>query len=133
MNWQTTEQMVEFRGELEQLSTQLPLGGGQYMKFMWNPLHKRPMSEFVAIDDIYLPFAATNFYTSERKTHVQYITKFEYQRRVKSKMYRDVDLGMPEDPEYSKSSQANDKIEGRKDLSYNEDGLRTIFEVYTIH
>ena len=131
MNWQTTEQMVEFRGELEQLSTQLPLGGGQYMKFMWNPLHRRPMSEFIAIDDIYLPFAATNFYTAERKTHVQYVTKFEYQRRVKSEMYRDVDLGMPEDPEYSKSSQANDKIEGRKDLSYNEDGLRTIFEVYT--
>jgi hypothetical protein len=131
MNWQTTEQMVEFRGELEQLSTQLPLGGGQYMKFMWNPLHRRPCAEFIAIDDVYLPFAATNFYTAERKTHVQYITKFEYQRRVKSGMYIDVDLGMPEDPEFSKSTQANDKIEGRKDLSYNEDGLRTIFEVYT--
>jgi hypothetical protein len=131
MNWQTTEQMVEFRGELEQLSTQLPLGGGQYMKFMWNPLHRRPCSEFIAIDDIYLPFAATNFYTAERKTHVQYITKFEYQRRVKSGMYIDVDLGMPEDPEFSKSTQANDKIEGRKDLSYNDDGLRTVYEVYT--
>ena len=131
MNWQTTEQMVEFRGELEQLSTQLPLGGGQYMKFMWNALHRRPCSEFIAIDDVYLPFAATNFYTAERKTHVQYVTKFEYQRRVKSGMYRDVDLGAPDDPEYSKSTQANDKIEGRKDLSYNEDGLRTIFEVYT--
>ena len=131
MNWQTTEQMVEFRGELEQLSTQLPLGGGQYMKFMWNPLHRRPCSEFIAIDDIYLPFAATNFYTAERKTHVQYITKFEYTRRVKSGMYIDVDLGIPDDPEFSKSTQANDKIEGRKDLSYNEDGLRTIFEVYT--
>jgi len=131
MNWQTTEQMVEFRGELEQLSTQLPLGGGQYMKFMWNPLHRRPCSEFIAIDDIYLPFAATNFYTAERKTHVQYITKFEYTRRVKSGMYIDVDLGIPDDPEFSKSTQANDKIEGRKDLSYNEDGLRTIYEVYT--
>ena len=131
MNWQTTQQMVEFRGELEQLSTQLPLGGGQYMKFMWNPLHRRPNSEFIAIDDIYLPFAATNFYTAERKTHVQYITKFEYTRRVKSGMYIDVDLGIPDDPEFSKSSQANDKIEGRKDLSYNEDGLRTIYEVYT--
>ena len=131
MNWQTTEQMVEFRGELEQLSTQLPLGGGQYMKFMWNSLHRRPCSEFIAIDDIYLPFAATNFYTAERKTHVQYITKFEYTRRVKSGMYIDVDLGMPDDPEFSKSTQANDKIEGRKDLSYNEDGLRTIYEVYT--
>jgi hypothetical protein len=52
----------------------------------------------------------------------------EYRKRVKSGMYRDVDIGMPEDPEFSKSSQANDKIEGRKDTSYNEDGLRTIFE-----
>ena len=131
MNWQLTEQMPEFRSELEQLSTQLPLGGGQYLKFMWSPLHRRPTSEFVPIDDVYLPFAATNFYTAERKTHVQYITKFEYQRRVKSGMYRDVDLGVPEDPEFSKASQANDKIEGRKDNSYNEDGLRTIFEIYT--
>ncbi len=131
MNWQLTEQMVEFRGELEQLSTQLPLGGGQYMKFMWNPLYKRPMAEFVPIDDIYLPFAATNFYTAERKTHVQYVTKFEYDRRVKRGMYIDVDLGMPTDPEYSRTTKANDKIEGRTDTSYNEDGLRTIFEVYT--
>jgi hypothetical protein len=131
MNWQLTEQMTEFRSELEQLSTQLPLGGGQYFKFMWSPQHRRPSSEFVPIDDVYLPFAATNFYTAERKTHVQYITKMEYGKRVKSGMYRDVDLGTPEEPEFSKASQANDKIEGRKDTSYNEDGLRTIFEIYT--
>ena len=131
MNWQTTEQMAEFRGELEQLSTQLPLGGGQYMKFMWNAQYKRPMSEFIPIDDIYLPFAATNFYTAERKTHVQYITEMEYDRRVKTGMYRDVDVGAPDDPEFSQSTKANDKIEGRNDTSYNEDGLRTIFEVYT--
>ena len=131
MNWQTTQQMPEFRSELEQLSTQLPLGGGQYMKVMWNNQHHRPMTEFISIDDIYLPFAATNFYAAERKTHVQYITKFEYGRRVKSGMYIDVDLGTPDDPEYSKASIANDKIEGRKETSYNEDGLRTVFEVYT--
>jgi len=131
MNWQTTKQMKEFRSELEQLSTQLPLGGGQYMKLMWNPQFKRPASEFIAIDDIYLPFAATNFYSAERKTHVQYITKMEYQKRVKQEMYIDVDLGMPGDPEFSKSTVANDKIEGRQASSYNEDGLRTIYEVYT--
>ena len=131
MNWQTTEQMVEFRGELEQLSTQLPLGGGQYMKFMWNPQYKRPISEFIAIDDVYLPFAATNFYTAERKTHVQYVTEMEYQRRVKSGMYRDIGVGTPDQPEFSQSTKANDKIEGRTDTAYNEDGLRTIFEVYT--
>ena len=131
MNWQTTQQMPEFRSELEQLSTQLPLGGGQYMKFMWNPQHRRPQAEFIPIDDIYLPFAATNFYTAERKTHVQYITKMEYRKRVKAGMYIDVDLGYPDDPEFSKSTIANDKIEGRKTTSYNEDGLRTVFEIYT--
>jgi hypothetical protein len=131
MNWQATEQMPEFRGELEQLSTQLPLGGAQYMKLIWSQQWHRPTAEFIPIDDIYLPFAATNFYTSERKTHVQYVTKMEYSRRVKSGMYIDVDVGSASDIEYSKSTIANDKIEGRKDTSYNEDGLRTIFEVYT--
>lgn len=131
MNWQITEQMPEFRGELEQLSTQLPLGGAQYLKLMWNPQYRRPSAEFIPIDDVYLPFAATNFYTAERKTHVQYVTSMEYNRRVKAGMYIDVDVGGPGDVDFSKSSVANDKIEGRKDTSYNEDGLRTIFEVYT--
>ena len=131
MNWQLTEQMAEFRGELEQLSTQLPLGGGQYMKFMWNSKYSRPTSEFIPIDDVYLPFSATNFYTAERKTHVQYITEMEFQNRVKSGMYRDIDVGSPDDPDFSESSKANDKIEGRKNLGYNEDGLRTVYEIYT--
>jgi hypothetical protein len=131
MNWQTTEQMTEFRGELEQLSTQLPLGGGQYLKLMWSPQWKRPTSEFIAIDDIYLPFAATNFYSSERKTHVQYVTKAEFNRRVKAGMYIDISLGSPGDVDFSDATKANNKIEGREESSYNEDGLRTIFEVYT--
>ena len=131
MNWQTTEQMVEFRSELEQLSTQLPLGGGQYMKFMWNSRFMRPTSEFVPIDDIYLPFSATNFYTAERKTHVQYITQMEYEKRVEAGMYADVDLPTPTEPEFSAAERANEKIEGKQNTSYNEDGLRTIFEIYT--
>lgn len=131
MNWQVTEQMPEFRGELEQLSTQLPLGGAQYLKMLWNAQYRRPASEFIPIDDVYLPFAATNFYTAERKTHVQYVTSMEYNRRVEAGMYIDVDVGMPGDPEFSKASTANDKIEGRHDTAYNDDGLRTIFEVYT--
>jgi hypothetical protein len=131
MNWQTTQQMPELRGELEQLSTQLPLGGGQYLKLMWSEQWKRPTAEFIAIDDIYLPFAATNFYSAERKTHVQYVTKAEFNRRMKAGMYAEVDVGSPDQVEFSKSTIANDKIEGREDTSYNEDGLRTIFEIYT--
>ena len=133
LNWQMTQQMPEFRAELEQLLTQVPLGGAQYLKLSWDPNKRRPVPLFVGIDDIYLPYAATNFYSSERKTHVQYVTEIEYRQRVRSGMYRDVDLAPTTmDPDISKSEKANNKIEGRDDNAYDTDGLRTIFEVYAI-
>lgn len=131
MNWQMTRQMPEFRAEMEQMSTQMPLGGVQYLKLTWDARRKRPTPTFVSVDDVYLPFAATNFYSAERKTHVQYITKLEYEKRVSSGMYRDVDLSpAPIVPDASKSETANNKIEGRSGDTYNPDGLRTIFEIY---
>jgi hypothetical protein len=129
MNWQLTEQIPEFRSDLEQLTTQLPLGGVQYLKVYYDHGKRRITTEFVPVDDVYLPFAASNYYSAERKTHVQYITAFEYQKRVASGMYREVDLGLPDDIDYSKATKANDKIEGRTEDTYNEDGLRTIFEI----
>jgi hypothetical protein len=133
LNWQMTQQMPEFRAELEQLLTQVPLGGAQYLKLSWDPNKRRPVPLFVGIDDIYLPYAATNFYSSERKTHVQYVTEIEYRQRVRSGMYRDVDLAPTTmDPDISKSEKANNKIEGRDSDAYDTDGLRTIFEVYAI-
>ncbi len=134
MNWQMTKQMPDFRSELEQMATQMPLGGVQYIKITWDARRKRPSPTFVSVDDVHVPYAATNFYTAERKTHVQYITKLEYQRRVKSGMYRDVDLAPATMvPDVSKAETANDKIEGRSGGSYNPDGLRTIFETACIY
>ena len=133
MNWQLTTQSPEFRAELEQLLTQVPLGGAQYLKVTWNEPRNRPDFLFVPIDDMYLPFAATNFYSAQRKTHVQYLTQLDYQRRVKQGMYRDVDLApVSMEPEFSKAEKANMKIEGRNESSYNEDGLRTVYEIYVI-
>ena len=131
MNWQLTVQSPEFRAELEQLLTQVPLGGAQYLKTTWDNSRNRPQFLFVAIDDMYLPFAATNFYSAQRKTHVQYLTTLDYDRKVKSGMYRDIDVIPPgSEPERSDVDKANDKIEGRSESSYNEDGLRTVFEIY---
>lgn len=133
MNWQLTVQSPEFRAELEQLLTQVPLGGAQYLKTTWNEARNRPEFLFVGIDEMYLPFAATNFYTAQRKTHVQYLTAIDYQKRVKDGMYRDVDIGpVSMEPDMSAAEKANNKIEGRNESSYNEDGLRTVYEVYAL-
>ena len=134
LNWQLTVQCQNARAEVEQLLTQLPLGGSQYLKLWWDDERNRPEFLFVPIDDMYLPFAATNFYTAQRRTHVQYITQLEYDRRVKSGMYRDADLPRPGmEPEQSAAAKANDKVEGRESTAYNEDGLRTVYECYVTH
>lgn len=133
MNWQLTVQAPEFRAELEQLLTQVPLGGAQYLKLSWDESRNRPGFLFVAIDDMYLPFAATNFYSAQRRTHVQYLTQLDYKQRVRSGMYRDVDVvPASAEPDFSEAGRANDKIEGRSETSYNEDGLRTVYEIYAI-
>ena len=133
MNWQLTVQAQEARAEIEQMLTQLPLGGAQYMKVGWDERRNRPSFLAVMIDDMLLPYAATNFYSAQRKTHVQYITALDYQQRVKSGMYRDVDLTPPGlEPDVSNAEKANNKIEGRDESSYNEDGLRTVYEIYAI-
>lgn len=131
MNWQLTEQMREYREELEQLLTQLPMGGSQYQKFWYDERLRRPRAEFVPVDELYVPYAATSFYTAARVTHCQPITKAEFNNRVKSGLYRDIFV-MPtgSTPELSLSGEATNKIEGREDDGYNEDGLRNVLEIY---
>jgi len=131
MNWQLTEQIEEYRDEQEQLLTQLPLGGSQYMKMWYDEQKKRPCAEFVPIDNVYLPFAAGNFYTAQRVTEVHEITEFEFKRRVDRGLYRDITLVRASlDPEQSAPEKANDKIEG-KSMSDNVDGIRTVYHIYT--
>jgi len=131
MNWQLTEQIAEFRDEQEQLLTQLPLGGSQYMKIWFDENLGRPCAEFIPIDNILLPFAAANFYTSQRVAEIQDITEWEFERRVESGLYRDIDLVRANaEPEESGAEKASNKIEGRQ-YQDNEDGLRRVFHIYT--
>lgn len=130
MNWQLTEQIEEFRDEQEQLLTQLPLGGSQYMKLWFDEQKKRPCAEFVAIDNVHLPFSAANFYTAQRVTEQQDITKQEFERRIASGLYRDTNLiRATMMPDQTHTEKANDKIEG-KSMGENVDGLRAVYHTY---
>lgn len=132
MNWQLTEQIEEYRDEQEQMLTQLPLGGSQYMKIWYDESKKRPCAEFVPIDNIYLPFSAGNFYTAMRVTEVQDITEEEYELRVDTGLYRDLYTSMlTQEPDQTKPEKANDKIEGRKSSGTNVDGIRRVFHIQT--
>lgn len=132
LNNQFTNRIAEYRGETEKLLTQLPLGGSQFMKLYWSTTKDRICAEFVSIDNIFIPFFATNFYDAERMTHRQYVDKHTYEQRVKSGSYVDLNgLSVTIDPDRSASSIANDKIEGKNSSGFNDDGVRVVYEVYT--
>ena len=133
MNWQLTTQCPEARSEIEQMLTQVPMGGAQYLKLSWNEGRNRPSFLFVAIDDMLLPYAASSFYSAQRKTHVQYLTRVDFEQRIRAGEYRDIRLSAVSlMPDQTDAAQANDKIEGREDTSYNEDGLREVYEIYAL-
>lgn len=130
MNWQLTEQIEEFRDEEEQMLTQLPLGGSQYIKLWYDDRKKRPCAEFLPIDNVLLPFAAGNFYTAQRVTEIQDITQYEFKRRIASGLYRDISLVRATAyPEESAPQKANLKVEG-KEPDENEDGVRRVYHIY---
>ena len=132
MNWQLTEQIPEYRDEMEQLLTQLPLGGSQFLKWRYDDEQKRPMCEWVPIDNILLPYSSTNFYTAQRVTEVQDITEDIFLQRIEQGIYRDIDSEYSSDAplnDQTQSAKANDKIEGKDLPSKNVDGLRRIYEI----
>jgi len=132
LNWQLTEQVPEYRDEMEQLLTQLPLGGSQFLKWRWDEEQKRPICEWVAIDNILLPYASTNFYTAQRVTEVQDITEDTFLQRVDAGIYIDIDSEYSSDAplnDQTRSEKANNKIEGKDMPSKNIDGLRRVYEI----
>ena len=130
LNWQITEQIEEFKDEQEQLLTQLPLGGSQYFKLWFDEQKRRPCVEFLPIDRVILPFAATNFYTAQRAAEVHEITQYEFERRIRIGMYRDVNyIKASGNFDQNKVEQANNKVEG-KQFEDNKDGLRKVYHIY---
>lgn len=129
LNYQMTKVMPSMRYELEQIFTQVPMGGVQYSKLWWDLKRKRPCHEPVWVDEIVLPWSATDFYSSPRKAHIQKLDEYTFDDRVRSGMYRDVDtVNVVTSPDQSRAEKANDKIEGKSQGNDNLDGVRVVIE-----
>lgn len=132
MNWQLREQIPEYKPELEQICTQVPLAGVQYMLWWHDDSLGRPNVEFFPIDKVILPFFATSLYTTSRFALLVELDEIKFNDRVRTGMYRDVD-GMEtppsQVPEPTEAQTANDKIEGKVQTAFNEDGVRQMYRL----
>jgi hypothetical protein len=131
LNWQLTEQIEEYRDEMEQLFTQLPLGGSQYLKWRFDKDLNRPVPEWIPIDNLLLPFSSTNFYSAPRITEQQDITEDTFKMRIEAGEYRDIEVYTSDldTDKQTKAEKANNKIEGKTEPTKNVDGVRRVYEV----
>jgi len=95
MNYQMTEQMVEFRPEHERMLFSLAFVGSAFKKVYYDPALGRQSSVFVSAEDVLIPYGATELMVCPRVTHIMRKTKNEIRRLQAAGFYRDVDLGEP--------------------------------------
>jgi hypothetical protein len=95
MNYQVTEQMPEYFDEFERMLFHLPLIGSAFKKVYYNAALKRPMSEFIPIDQFYVSYYATDLRNADRYTHLIYRSPVDMERDIRAGIYDDVELPEP--------------------------------------
>ena len=116
MNFELTENMVEFRAEHERMLWSLPATGSAFKKVYFDPSLGRQVSIFIPAEDIILPYGTTEMDTCYRITHVMRKTKNEIIKLQQAGFYRDVELSGP-DKSVSDIQKAKDKETGFSDIN----------------
>jgi len=126
MNYELTENMVEYRPEHERLLYSLGLAGSAFKKVYYDPNLGRQMAVYIPAEDVIVPYGASHVETAERVTHVMRKTKNELKKLQANGFYREVELGDPQ-PYHS-------DIEKRKaeegGYSLTDDDRYSVYEVH---
>lgn len=128
MNYLLTEEMTEYRDEMEQMLFKLPLAGSAFKKVYYDPLMDRPCAVFVPSEEFVVSYGATDLMTCPRYTHVMKKTENEILELQVAGFYRDVELPAPS-PDFSDIQEKYDELDGESAVLENDD-RHTILEMH---
>ena len=126
MNYELTENMVEYRPEHERLLYSLGLSGSAFKKVYYDPNMGRQVALFIPAEDCIVPYSASHIETAERVTHVMRKTKNEIRKLQVNGFYRDIELGEPEP--YHSDIEVRKAEEGGYSLT--DDDRYALYEVH---
>lgn len=92
MNYQITTVMDEYTPEMDQLLFYLPLAGTAFKKVYYDVNKQRAVSTFVPVEDLVVPYTASDLETCERVTHVVKMSYNEIRTQQLAGFYRDIPL-----------------------------------------
>jgi len=96
MNYQLTENMVEYRPEHERMLYSLGLAGSAFKKVYFDPNLGRQTAIYIPAEDVIVPYGCSNIESAERVTHIMRKTKNDLRKLQVNGFYRDIDLGEPQ-------------------------------------
>ena len=128
MNYLLTEEMSEYRDEMEQMLFKLPIAGSAFKKVYYDPVMERPCAMFVPSEDFVVSYGASDLKTCPRYTHVMKKTSNEVLQLQVNGFYRDVELPDPQ-PDYSDIKQKDNELSGEEAV-IEDDDRHTILEMH---
>ena len=129
MNYLITEEMEEFDPDTDQMLFYLPLSGSTFKKIYYDETKQRPVSRFVAAEDLVVPYTATDLASASRITHVLRMDENQVRKLQVAGVYRDVDLSADYESENDSVKQKIRELDGLE-RSEMEDQF-TVLEVHT--
>ena len=126
MNYELTENMIEYRPEHERLLYSLGLAGSAFKKVYYDPNMGRQVALFIPAEDCIVPYSASHIETAERVTHVMRKTKNEVKKLQVARFYRDIELYDPQP--YHSDIEIRKAEEGGYSLS--DDDRHTLYEIH---
>ena len=128
MNYLITEEMPEYRDELELMLFRLPLAGSAFKKTYYDPIWERPASVFVPAEDFVVSYGASNLRVCPRFTHVMKKTDNEVRELQVVGFYRDVELPDAE-KDLTDIEEKYAELAG-EEQTYEDDPRRTLLEMH---
>ena len=95
MNYELTENMVEYRPEHERMLYSLGLAGSAFKKVYFDPNIGRQTAIYIPAEDVIVPYGCSNIESAERVTHVMRKTKNDIAKLQVSGFYSGIELGDP--------------------------------------
>jgi hypothetical protein len=126
MNYELTENMVEYRPEHERMLYSLGLAGSAFKKVYFDPNMGRQAAIYIPAEDVIVPYGASNIESAERVTHVMRKTKNEIMKLQVSGFYSGVELGEPRP--FHTDIEEKKAEEGGYDIT--DDDRYTIYEIH---
>ena len=130
MNYEIIHVMEEYDEDLDQMLFYLPLAGSAFKKVYYDENLQRPVSKFVAPEDLIVPYYTTDLESCPRISHVIKMPENDVRKLQAIGFYRTVEL-QPDDEnqDYSSLETEKEKLEGIEP-SYDTGEVCMLYEIH---